>query len=101
MAITVTFNPAAATPLQPATVVDIDVTTPDGLGIVFIYIKLDEDTRQQVVYDGSAFLGSFATSSITPIVNGFRYSVRFDGGWPVERALLSVRATDLLGNVLF
>lgn len=90
------FSPSVGTPLARNDAVSFDVTDDTGLLRGEVFVTLGSDTY--VVYDGERFRGQFANlSSRAAIVDGFRYTVRRNGGW-TEAPVFEVHATDTSGQ---
>ncbi len=90
------FSPAVGTPLARNDTVSFDVTDPTGLLRGEVFVVLGSDVL--VVHDGDRFRGRFTNfSSRAAIVDGFRYTVRPNGGW-TSAPTFEVHATDTDGN---
>ncbi len=91
------FAPAPGTPLQRNTAVAFDVLdNASALRRVEVSVTLGGDTF--VVHDGDTFLGQYVNlSTRAPIVGGFRFSVRRNGGW-ITPPTFHVHAVDTSGN---
>ena len=88
------FSPVVGTPLARNDAVSFDITDASGLLRAEVWLVLGADVI--VVHDGDKFrFTNF--SSRAAIVNGFRYTVRRNGGW-LEPPTFEVHATDTDGN---
>lgn len=90
------FDPAVGTPLERNDPVSFSVTDETALRRVAIFVTHNDQTL--VVHDGDSFRGEFSNySSRAVILNGWRYSVRRNGGW-ITAATFEVIAIDTSGN---
>jgi len=90
------FAPTPGTPLQRNTAVSFDVLDLSGLLRVEVSVTLGGD--RFVVHDGDTFVGQYVNlSTRSPIVDGFRFNVRHNGGW-IEPPTFRVHAVDTSGN---
>jgi len=91
------FNPPVGTPLVRSDSVSFDVTDNRALRRALVLVTLDGETY--CVHDGFAFRGEFANpqSSRTPIVGGYHYIVKRNGGWTTPPTF-EVLAIDTSGN---
>lgn len=100
----VEFFPLTGATLAPAGQVVVDVTDETsgeigGVRRVVIVVSYDDGGTSEIIFDGDEFVGPFlATSTVTPIADGFRYAIERDGdGW-LEGFDLLVFAVDVGGN---
>lgn len=100
----VEFFPLTGATLAPGGQVIVDVTDQTsgeigGIRRVVIVVSYDDGGTAEIIYDGDDFVGIFhATSSVTPITDGFRYVIERNGpGW-LEGFDLLVFAVDVGGN---
>lgn len=92
------FAQAATTPL----IFDVTDVTPD-LQDVLLWISFDGGANAEVVHDHTAFFARYSGGSTrVPIVNGYRYSLLREGGWPsdLDAIQLTVKAYDSAGNTV-
>lgn len=76
-------------------VIDVTDNTPPVIGLsVFVFFG---DCAELVATD-DGFATNYAGSSSAPIVDGNRYTLRRDGGWPSGAMRFDVRAYDAAGN---
>jgi len=74
------FSPAVGTPIERNTPISFDVTDASGLQRVMVLVQLRGDLV--CVHDGERFRGNFTNySSRVSIADGWRYTVRPNGGW--------------------
>lgn len=92
------LNPTPGTPISTSQVISFDVTDNLGLFTRIIIIAVF-GTAQEVVHDGAnfAFIYQNASSTVTPITNGFHYTVLRSGGWPAS-VTFEPFAIDVSGN---
>ena len=100
----VEFFPLDGATLAPAGQLIIDVTDATsgeigGVGRVVIVVTYDDGGTTEIVYDGDEFVGLFVASSTrTPITDGFRFAIeRSEDGW-LEGFTALVFAVDVAGN---
>jgi hypothetical protein len=92
MAIAVTVvSPDVESEITPVAALVTDV---EG-GEAWIAAQYDSSAAIEVVHDGDSFMPRFASSSVTPITGGARYTIRRTGGWP--RGVVGLRYYEELG----
>lgn len=90
------FSPLPGTPISRNEPISFDVTDASGLERAIIMVTISGITY--VVHDGDKFRGEFSNfSSRSVITDGFRYSIRRNGGW-LAAPTFEVAAYDTDGN---
>lgn len=89
------FDPPVGTPLNRNDAVSFDVT---DLNLVRAEVFVDIGGDVFVVHDGDRFRGNFSNYSTRSVItNGFRFTVRRNGGW-IAAPAFEVHAIDSGGN---
>jgi hypothetical protein len=82
------FVPDTDTSIRTETVLQFDITDETGLALVALLASMEIDGAEvvEVIHDGDTFRGNYQGSSNTrtAISGGYRYTVKRDGGWPIE-----------------
>jgi hypothetical protein len=74
-------TPTVGTTLGPTTPISLDVTDTEGFGRIRLTVKF-ANGDYDVVFDGTSFAPKYDQfSTVTPITDGFTFSVRPDTGW--------------------
>lgn len=77
------WTPNPAVQITATTAIGFDVTDPHGFRKIVVY-AIASDGGEEVAWDGIAFSANYsAASTRTTITNGFRFSVKRNGGWVV------------------
>lgn len=79
--------------VDPSTPIVVDVTDVGGFHSIIVTARLPLSARNEVVYDG-VFDDVYGGSTRAAITNGFRFTIRRNGGWPPGAVDLKVRAVD-------
>lgn len=74
--------PASGTPIYPTTPIQFDVTDDSGLFTAIIVMVSFPDGAYEVVHDSAQFAPRYRSSTVVPIVDGFQFVCRRNGGWP-------------------
>lgn len=95
------FVPASASTILRTDSIQIDVTDFDaagvgGVALVLIGVRYATLGRTDLVYDGSLQVSPY-TVSVTPITDGFRYTIARTGGWAAA-PIIEVHVSDKGGN---
>lgn len=74
-------TPTVGTTLGPTTPITLDVTDIEGFGRIRLSVKF-ANGDYDVVFDGTSFAPKYDQhSTVTPITDGYTFSVRPDAGW--------------------
>lgn len=89
-------SPTPDGPIRPLEAFVIDITDPEGISLSVITCQMGG--VHEVVWLRNAFSDDYlAGSSREAITDGWRYTIRRDGGW-VASPTFNVEAVDLGGN---
>lgn len=89
-------SPAEGTDIELEDAIVFDVTDDDGVVIVELMLTY-RGSGSLDLYD-SVYAAAFSTSTVDPITNGYRFTVRADAGWLTDVASIQVYAEDSEGN---
>lgn len=93
--------PAAPGPLAKHDAIAFRLSDDNGAySLREVWLRFGNATSYDLVHDGSTFLGSYAAlSTITPVGNGWDFSIRRDFGWPSgAQVKLKLSVVDSGGN---
>lgn len=95
-------SPSLASPITASTPLQFDVTDNlNSIAQVIVAVEFANSGTVEVAYDGVFFTAAYATTStVTAILNGFRFVLRKTGGWPGTIVTIRVFAADSSGNAL-
>ena len=66
-----------------------------------LYVRFGDADAYEIVHDGSTYRGNYLTSSVTPLSDGFVFTLKRTGGWPSGlRVQLHLAVVDAGGNVV-
>lgn len=84
-------SPVEGSEITATTPLVVDVEDEQSLAIVLLYAEFPNRTGAEVVHNGTTFMAPYATnSSRVSIEDGFRYTLRRDGGWPGDVSLTAI-----------
>lgn len=94
------FVPAPGTQLGLHDPVQFDVTDTSGsLRAVIAAVAFTTTGAVELAYDGTEFTPRYRNSTVQPIANGYRFSLRRVGGWAGDSIDVKVIAVDPSGNL--
>jgi hypothetical protein len=93
------FSPSPGSPVVTTDPITFEVVdNNNSIRRVIIAISYGPNRSVDVAFDGNAFRPPYSTSSVrTTLVNGSRFTLRRDGGWPAT-PVIEVYAIDTSGN---
>ena len=92
------FSPAAGGQLAIGDPISFDVTDLGSTALVLVYVEYADIGISELAYDGQALVAPYTQSTITPITNGSRFSIKRTGGWR-NNPNLRVSVADASGNI--
>lgn len=93
------YDPPLGTPIWPYRPVKFSVTDDAGVfAAIVVYASFGGGRPTELVHDGTLFRHPYGSSVREVITNGFRYTIRRQGGWPTYPVFVA-HAIDLGGNV--
>lgn len=92
-------SPTPGSSIDPTDPIVLDVTDVDTASLpgTFLFMRA-VDGSQEVAWDGAAFSSNYATSTRVAIPDGFRYTLRRAGGWPIGGITIRSNVIDDTGG---
>lgn len=91
------FAPTSGSRLGQGQAVAFNVTEAGGIRALWVTVEFPAIGAWEVVWNGSRWASGYSTSSRSSIVDGHRYTVRRNGGWPSD-PVFRIQAVDTAGN---
>lgn len=94
------ISPALGSTLQATDPISFDLTDNSGQFALRVLLA-SAGALYELVHDGTAFSALYSQSTVEPITNGYRYTIRRNGGWrPGVPLKIRALVVDDAGNLL-